>query len=85
MFCPERIPSLSFTPVIAGVIFIPDLIVLQSVILRTRPQNRIFTPLKKGISRRRSEFSLAGKIKKNEMDRSLICPSHLRKKKKRLS
>ncbi len=52
MFCPELIASLSFTPVAAGVIFIPVLIVLQSLILRTRPKNRIFTPPKKGVYRR---------------------------------
>jgi hypothetical protein len=56
MFCPELIPSLSFTPVAAGVIFIPDLIVLQFLILHTRPKNRIFTPPQKGVSRSVPKF-----------------------------
>jgi|GEM_PF-6679911 len=45
MFCPELLASLSFTPVAAGVILLPDLMVIQYRQLQILRKDTLLTTL----------------------------------------
>lgn len=49
MFCPELIASLSFTPVAAGVILLPDLMVIHYCQVQILRKDTLLTTLKKRI------------------------------------
>jgi len=68
MFCPELIASLSFTPVAAGVILLPGLMVIHYGNLQILRKDNLLTTLEKHIGRVTwMPLNGFGSLNKNEM------------------